>query len=103
MYIHCVLTVMFTPIFLFVGTHKIFNIRRKKIAFRTKKDIPTLQRVVDIFFMSSYLQGEVWSTTRETSTLSKSHGLAIEISLVDDISTLAVTLREHVNMLPTLK
>lgn len=88
---------MHTPNFLSSGIHKKFNIKRNKIAFRTKKDIPILQRVVDFFFMSSYLQGEVWSTLRETSTFSNSHSLAFEISLEDDISTIAATLREHFN------
>lgn len=81
--------------FLFLGIHKKFNIRRKITAFRTKNDMPKVQRLVDFFFMSSYLQGEVWSTPRETSTFSKSHGLAIEISLEDDISTIAATLRKY--------
>lgn len=81
--------------FLSLGIHKELNIRRKIIAFKTKKDIPKSHRVVDFFFISSYLQGEVMSTLRETSFSSKSHGLAIEISLEDDISTTAETLREH--------
>lgn len=86
---------MHIPNFLFLGTHKKFNIRRKITAFRTKNDMPKMQRSVDFFFMSSYLQGEVWCTPRETSAFSKSHGLAIEISLEDDISTIAATLRKH--------
>lgn len=81
--------------FLSLGIRKESNIRRKIIAFKTKKDIPKLHRVVDFFFTLSYLQGEVMSTLRETSFSSKSHGLAIEISLEDDISTTAATLREH--------
>lgn len=82
------------PNFLFLGIHKKFNIRRKIIPFRTKNDMPKVQRFVDFFFMSSYLQGEVWSTPKETSTFSRSHDLAIEISFVDDISTIAATFRE---------
>lgn len=97
MHIHCVLTAMHTPIFLSLGIHKKFNIRRKNNAFRTKNDMLKMQRSVDFFFMSSYLQGEVWSTLRETSTFSKSHGLAFEISLEDDISIIAATLREHIS------
>lgn len=86
---------MHIPNSLSLGIQKIFNIRRKIIAFKTKKDIPKSHRVVDFFFISSYLQGEVMSTLRETSFSSKSHSLAFEISLDDDISTIAATLREH--------
>lgn len=85
---------MHIPNSLSLGIHKELNIRRKIIAFKTKQDIPQSHRVVDFFFISSYLQGDVMSTLRETSFTSKSHGLAVDISLVDDISTIAATLRE---------
>lgn len=67
------------------------------MTFATKKPIPIKKRVVDVVFMSLYLQGEVLSTLRDSSTFSNSHGLDIEISFVDDISTIVATLGEHFN------
>lgn len=86
---------------MFLGIHIKININRKVIEIRIEKDIPQLWISVDSFLMPSYLQSEVLSTLKETSTFSNSHGLTVEISSEEDTSTIAATFREHfINTLP---
>lgn len=84
-------------IILFLSIHVKLRINRNIIELRTNSDIPQLRISVDSFLMSSYLQGEVLSTLSKSSTFFKWHGLPVEISSVDDISTIAATLRKHCN------
>lgn len=73
------------------------KIRRKIIELKTKKNIPQMQRVGISSLMSLYLQGEAYSTPRETSSSFKSHCLTFDVSTADETSTIVATLGEYFN------
>lgn len=49
---------MYMSVFSIMGIHMTIKIRKKIIAFKTKKNIPKMVREVEVFLMSLYLQDE---------------------------------------------
>lgn len=79
------------------GSNWTINSDKKKMKSKASNAIPILRRVVEPSFMTSYLQAIVQFKLIELRAFSKSHGLAVEISTLDDINATATTYRKCCN------
>lgn len=86
-----VLTIENNASFNFPGINLKNDIIIKRIKFTTSTPIPQSRRLVDFSLISLLVQGAVTSRPSKSMAFSKSHGLTIEIFVLEAINTIADT------------